>query len=771
MKKFLIYSIIFLSVFVGTATCVIYNGYSSYTKNQEDNPQTENIIQESALSSLATNVMNSENYSGTISISDSNNTTNFNGEFAYCNSGAISVQLNLAGVVGNSAISAELTYLDSEAYLTVCGQKVYVSTSDLATAVNTLLVSINTTSNSNFPKLDMEFAESLLSDIKTTPYGTGYLLQLSLPNICDCFIKTDENYVPTQILVTGLNLNNNTYTINILASQTHKDITTPAKEEFLDASPLLGYLPYAINTLTQKNLAVSGTIFLGGTKVKINAYLGNSNMIIGDLTLDQLTAKFQLSSGFLIVDLYGVTFKLSYSEVLELVNLYFPSSNTSELSIDQLINSIYLSATIDNDKIVAINANVKNIFLNLEIGQTLTHPQELDDTNALTKKDLSNTIDSFKNILSSYYSVDVNASLNGIGLSGNAYVELNENLSSLNALYFDGKLNGYDLVLIHSNNGTTYLKFAENKIKLQNTSLEKTLEILSSFIDVPTSSLSLDNINLEDILSSLTLSGRKISVNTNNISATLTSNVNSYKLVADLSNGTILGTIFPGEKSYSRILNHINPTEFKSYDELPSLLTALKNTTQKKSLHFSGNIDISILTMMTYKNISVDITYDKHLNKTQIILTNLPTDSLITYLSNAHYYDHTCIITIQHDTISIVSSVKLRLTNRTVNLTNKSINISDFKIDNLADILCMRQSVIDLIKDNLSGETPDIISNLTSDCIDVLRHNTLVDLKNFVPDAFTHLLVEFYYDTEITKATLHCNINSILFVNIVLKSE
>lgn len=771
MKKFLIYAIIFLSIFVGTATCVVYNGYSSYTKEQGNDSQTEDIIQESALSELATVVMNSESYSGTITIQDTNNQTYFDGNFSYLNAGSIAVQLELNGSVNDNSISADLTYLDGEVFLTVCGQKVYVSTSDLSTAVNTLLSSINTTSDSNFPKLDMEFAESLLSDITTTPYGNGYLLQLSLSNICDCFIKTNSNYVPTQILVTGLNLNDNTYTINILASQTHKDIQAPAKEEYLDASPILGYLPYAINTLTQKDLSVCGTLYLGDTKATVQAYFGNKNMIIGSLSFGQLSADFQLSDEYLIVNLYGTTFKLSYTEVLELINLYFPSANTSGLSINQLIDSICFSATIYKDKIVAINASVENINIDLEMGQTFSIPQQLDVSSTLTKKDLVTAIESFKNILSTTYSIDVTANFDDINLSGNAYLELSDSLTALNNLYFKGKLNGYELLLVYSNSGTTYLKFAENKIKLQNTSLEKTIEILLSFVNTNTISPSLNNITLANILSNLTLSGRKIDFNFNGVSATLTSNITSYKLQASFSSGNVSGTIFPNEKSYSRIKNDITASEFKSYDELPSLLTVIKNTTQKQNLHFSGNIDISILTIMTYKNISVDVTYDKNLNKTQITLSNLPTDSLITYLSNAHYHNHTCVITIQHDTISIVSTVKLQLTNRTINLTNKSFNLSEFKIDNLTDIFCIRQSIINLIKNNLSGESPDIVSNLTSDCIDVFKHNTLVNLKNFVPDVFTHLLVEFYYDTEITKATLHCNINSILFVNIVLKSE
>lgn len=771
MKKFLIYSIIFLSIFVGTATCVIFNGYNNYVQNQESISESESLIKESAISSLATNVMNSENYSGEIVISDNNNSTYLTGNFAYCNQGSIAVYLNLNGTIGSAPITAELTYLNGEVFLTLCGQKAYVSSTDLTTAINTLLASINTTTNSNLPKLDMAYAESLLSDIKTTPYGNGYLLQLSLPNICDCIIKTDANYLPTQILVTNLSLAGNTYTINITATPTHKDIAPLDKTDYWNASNILGYLPYAINTLTQNNLSVSGIINLGDTPVKITAYFGNKNMIIGSLSLNQLTADFQLSDGYLVVDLYGTTFKLSYSEVLDLINQYFPSANTNELSIDQLLNSIGISAVVENNKIVAINASVENIDISLEIGTTLIIPKPINSSNTLSKQALTTTIESFKNIISTTYSIDVTASLNALTLSGNAYIELNETFNGLNTLYFEGKLNGYELLLVHSINGETYLRFAENRIKLQNTSLEKTLEILFSLTGTETSSFDINSLDLENILKSLTLSGRKISLNMDEISATITSNQTSYRFTASTKAGYINGTLFPSEKSYSRIKNKLNPSEYKSYSELPSLLTAITNTAKKSNLHYSGNIDISILYMATYKNIAVDILYDKNLNKTQIVLNNLPTDSVLTYLSDAYYYNHTCTITIQHDSISIYSTAKLKLTNRPLELANKTLNIADFKIDNLKDILCMRESIVNLIKDNISGETPDIISNLTTDCIDVLKHNTLINLKNFVPDVVTHLLVEFYYDTEITKATLHCNVNSILFVNMVLEER
>ena len=82
MKKFIICTIIFLSVFLGTATCVVVNGYNSYQQNKDNHISTLNKNPNSSvLTSLASNVLSLEEFSGEFTLKD-NKSINLSGTFA-----------------------------------------------------------------------------------------------------------------------------------------------------------------------------------------------------------------------------------------------------------------------------------------------------------------------------------------------------------------------------------------------------------------------------------------------------------------------------------------------------------------------------------------------------------------------------------------------------------------------------------------------------------------------------------------------------------------
>ena len=74
MRKILICLITFICVFAGTTACVVFNGYVNYEKEKQEaelnNTQPDNTV----LTSLADNVLNSEYYTGDLLITNKTNT-------------------------------------------------------------------------------------------------------------------------------------------------------------------------------------------------------------------------------------------------------------------------------------------------------------------------------------------------------------------------------------------------------------------------------------------------------------------------------------------------------------------------------------------------------------------------------------------------------------------------------------------------------------------------------------------------------------------------
>ena len=765
MKKFILYTIIFLSLFVGTATCVIANGYSNYI--EQENNSTTAITEDSPLTSLASSVLNSENYSGNISISDSENSTDLNGTFSYINNGELSFQLTLSGSIYNTKIETDVRYIEEQIFIEFNNKKFMLTTNDLLSALNGVISSINTTADSSLPTIDMNYAQSLLSNITTSQLGNGYLIQAKLPNICDIYITADNNYIPSQILVTNLSIDNKQFTINIKGYQTLVQIEKPVKNEFLNINPVLSYISPAINTITQGNLCVAGTVDINGTAIQTKAYYINNNLIIGEFSYNNLCAQFQIKDGFLYIKLYNNVFKLTFQDITELINKYIPKTFTTEpTTSNDILNKLNIIPTIENDKFTKIDATYDNLSLSLEIGKTIYIPEEISSANYLNKNDIIALIDGFKNIISNEYSLDLALNYNNIDIFGNAYLKINDQFSSIKSLYFSGKILNIDTTIIYGET-ESYIKIQNNKIKLQNTSLTKIIEILSAEIsNINGSTITLPTTIDVSILNNLHINGRTITYEDQNISAKIISYVNSYKLTASMKNAQLTATIYPSDNCYARIIKNINTAEYKSFDNTPDLLSALLNTINKNELNISGNIDIKILDM-TYKNISVDIKTNKSTGKIVIKLDNLPTDSILTYLSNTYYKNQKSVITIQNNKVSIYTTVILRATNKTVCIANKTVELSEFGLDNLYDILSVRKPIINKLKGNSSGGSGHF-TNLTTDCLDIYKNYATIDLSQIMPNENINLNVQFNYTNEIKTAMLLCNINDLITFKINL---
>lgn len=768
MKKFLLYLIIFVSLFVGTATCVVVNGYSEYQKKLAETPAIEVAAENTVLTSLASNILNSESYSGQISFTDNLNKTDLSGTFSYINKDGISAQIKLNGHVNAFKINADIILLNNQIYLEFNGSKFKLSTNDIMLAVNAVISSINTGAGSDLSEIDTSALTSLLSDIVTTEYGSHYIITATIPNLCSIYIKTNTEYIPNQILVNNINLGGAIYTLNITASQNKVDINPVETNNYFNISPALNYISPVINTFTQGNLSLGGTLDINGTKINIRAYYNSKTKLIsGNIKYGELKLDYQFDGKYIYINLYSNIYKFTIDEVIDLINDLNLTQNSTELNISNLLENININPTVKNDKLTACVVSYKTITFDFEIGKTLYIPTPFNTEDCQSATDLKNLITSYKNIISTNYSIDLALTYNDISINGRAYIGIDNNFKGINSIAFEGKINNFDTMIAYTPT-TSYLKLGENKIKLENSALKEVLNTLFEMLGKNGTAIS-NTLDLDiSLLNNITLDGRKITFSKDNINIQLNSHQNSYRLTANIDGVHFSLNLLPNSTTYSYIVKNINANDFKSFDEIPNLLNAIKNTLNLKTMHYSGNIDIKILGI-TYKNIGVDININQNINCYEIVLSNLPTDSIVTYLKTSCYKDQTSKITIQNNNVSIYTTVTHRLTNKTTCITNKTISIDDFSLDNLYDIMSMKKSIINKLKN--SSNASSFSSNLTTDVINVYKNSTTANLTNLAPSLFNDLSVEFCYDKTITQAKLSLNIKDVFNVNITLTKQ
>ena len=759
MKKFLLYFIVFISLFLGSATCVIVNGYSNYQKQLSENPQIGSGAENTILTSLASNVLNSECYSGNIEFNDNKNSTAISGNFSYINNNGISAQINLTGSVNNFKFNSSIILLKNQLYLEFNGSKFTLNTNDILTALNAVISSVNSGSGSELSEIDPSALTSLLGDIKTTEYGSEHIITANIPNICNIYIKTNSEYIPNQILVTNLSFGTSTYTLNITATQKKVEITDVNHEDFINISPAIDYIAPILNTCTQGNLSMSGTLDIAGTILNIRTYYNNTTKLLsGHLTLGELILYYQFDGKYVYIDLYSNKFKFTIDEIGELLNILGLSTN-KQLDVNEIIKQIEITPTIKSDKLTACAISYQNTTFDFTIGKTLYIPKTFSTEDCGTIKDLKNLITSYKNAISNNYSLDIALKYNSIEVSGKVYVNIENSFGSINQICFDGKINNYHTLIIY-NPTTTYIKLGNNKIKLQNTALKDVVNSVFELINQNGTAISSSlDINLT-LLNNITISGKKITFSKDNINISITSYQKSYELNANIDGVMAAATIYPNSTSYQYIKNKINPDEYKSFDNAPNLINALKNTLKDNLIQYYGNISIKILDF-EYQNIGVDLKIDQSIGKITITLSNLPTDGILTNLRSSCYKNHTSQITIYNGNVSIYTTVTHRVTNKTACLANKTIPINSFGLDNLYDIFAMRKTIINTIK---SSESSDFSSNLTTDAIEIYKNSTVVNLLNIAPKFFSDMSIEFCYDQKINQATFICNLKSVLSV-------
>ena len=161
---------------------------------------------------------------------------------------------------------------------------------------------------------------------------------------------------------------------------------------------------------------------------------------------------------------------------------------------------------------------------------------------------------------------------------------------------------------------------------------------------------------------------------------------------------------------YKHYISEFNPEYYTDFSDIPSTTSALVNAL-KQGKTMSGNIrltldkilfvntdivimDIGITVKSIYKNGNLGF---------EINLTNLPTNSLITDLSNGKYSNHQSLIQIAGNSIRIRRAAIEKASGKTIIAVDKKINITELSTINLYDILGIKKSIVSKFNSGSAG--------------------------------------------------------------------
>lgn len=766
MKKFLLYLTLFISVFIGVTSCVVVNGYNNYlkAKNEIDNTTTT-TDDNTVLTSIASGVMNSTNYIGTISLTDTEGNTTVAGDFNYINNDSMSVEINLSGNLNNYNFNLNAYLIAGKIYISLNDIKLCVSTDDLTSALKEVMEVINQNAGIT-SSFDINNAQDLLSNITTTEFENGYCVTAKIPELCDIYVVTNSEYLPSQIIVTNLKLNENKYTLKIYGETTEKNISPINLNEYFEIGELCSYIKPAINTFNISNLGISGTIELNGSKITINAIKTSNNNLIGKLNYNNLDVNFELKDGYGLISYNNIKLKFNYSEINELLNLFVDTNTVSgsTININDLLSNLTIDTTIKNEKITNIVINHKTLTLDLSFAKSFKTYNPISEDGALSVTDVKNTVYYFSNLYTNKFSVNISANIKNVPAYGRLYIETATDYSKITSIVFDGYINNLP-AYINFNDKLCLVNINNNKVKLQNASVLKLLDTIKSLVPQFDFSSINNEFNLESIIENVKLNNNVIEYSDGKLSAKLISYNTEFKLTIATEYGKISATILPNETCYNKQLTNDVINDYNNFDELPSLINATTNTLNQDTIQFSGNINIK-LKDFNYRNIGISILRIKKTGEVKITLSNLPTDFILTYVNPIYYKNQKCVLTILNNKISIYTTIEHRITGRITTICNKTINASELSVNNLYDILSMRKSIIKIMDTTSANEKFN--TNLSTDLIKIYNDYSTIDLKTIASNVFTNATIQFNYDTKIKSIIANLCIKNFIYINISL---
>ena len=765
MKKFIICTIIFLSVFLGTATCVVVDGYYNYEHNKSN--QSTSPVQNpnsSVLTSLASNVLGLEQFSGEFTLKD-NNSINLSGTFAIENKSSQIIDVTIKGNCGTYIVDADIQYKNNLIFISFNNSKIKMSTNDIKEAINAITEVIETESTAKLPKIDTNTLLGFLDKIVITETKTGQIIELNVPNLCDLYLLTNKESIPTHILINNINVANNKFSLEVNCKQ-QTNIAQINEEEYLSLSPAIEYIKPTLLALNENNLAISGQIIFNGNTFFIDSTIENKSKMSGKVSFGNYSLLFELKNEYLLVELFGKVFKLTLDdapEILSLLSTLQTNTAIEQTDLKTIISNLTIKPYVKNDKLSAIDITAENFDATFEISKTYFDAISIEEVETKSIKDLQVAINNFKNIISNEYSLDID--INNTTLTANGSLYLSHNNTNLEKLYFVGNI--LDIpTSIYIEKNYSYCNINNLKFKLTNQSINNIANIVLSIISNPETTLDLSILEELKFINNIDFNGKTIKYKTTDISAEISSYNSFYKAKINFDNSTITSTIYPNG-TYKYLGKSLVKEEYKDYSEVSDLLSATIKTFEENQLQYHGNISLNLFDI-TIKDVGIDVSVDRNENKLDIILTNLPNNSILTYLSSINYVGQTCHLTITEHTVKIYTTTTTRLTGREVVLANKTIPLSEFSIDNLYDILCLRKSYINLIEKKTNQSTT---INISTDMLDINKDETILILSDFVKTFASDLTIKIKHENSIENLFGLLNIHDFIKVSINLNKK
>lgn len=765
MKKFIICTIIFLSVFLGTATCVVVDGYYNYEHNK--NNQSTAPVQNpnsSVLTSLASNVLGLEQFSGEFTLKD-NNSINLSGTFAIENKSSQIIDVTIKGNCGTYIVDADIQYKNNLIFINFNNSKIKLSTNDIKEAINAITEVIETESSAKLPKIDTNTLLGFLDKIVITETETGQIIELNVPDLCDLYLLTNKESIPTHILINNINVANNKFSLEVNCKQ-QTNIAQINEEEYLSLSPAIEYIKPTLLALNENNLAISGQIIFNGNTFFIDSTIKNKSKMSGKVSFGNYSLLFELKNNYLLVELFGKVFKLTLDdapEILSLLSTLQTNTAIEQTDLKTIISNLTIKPYVKNDELSAIDITAENFDATFEISKTYFDAISIEEVDTKSIKDLQAAINNFKKIISNEYSLDID--IKNANLTANGSLYLSHNNTKLEKLYFLGNILDTP-TSIYIENNYSYCNINNLKFKLTNQSINNIANIVLSIISNPETTLDLSILEELKFINNIDFNGKTIKYKTTDISAEISSYNSFYKAKINFDTTTITSTIYPNG-TYKYLSKSLVKEEYKDYSEVSDLLSATIKTFEENQLQYHGNISLSLFDVKI-KDVGIDVSVDRNDNKLDIILTNLPNNSILTYLSSINYVGQTCHLTITEHTVKIYTTTTTRLTGREVVLANKTIPLSEFSIDNLYDILCLRKSYINLIEKKTNQSTT---INISTDMLDINKDETILILSDFVKTFASDLTIKIKHENSIENLFGLLNIHDFIKVSINLNKK
>lgn len=737
LKRTIFNICLMILAFFATGAIVVYNNYYHFeietenNINSNQNQQTATESEESKfLNNLLSTIMTAENLSGTVLINGDGNTA-VEGRIYYDSTSTNSLYTKIDGIYKDNSINLTAGMVKDKLYVNFLGTKFAINTQN---ALNAVLELIGGTTSGDFSSvLNLDTLKELLEDMTITKNENGgKTIKITIPDFTTLTIIANAKDFPTIIKTGVVTLGSERISLTILLDQTAStipSISTKQYTEFLIDESTTAIITTFMNIIQTGGVKLTGGLSVNNSSVaSISAVIDSSLNVKLSILSDIATADFYYYNGNFYLEILGSKIKVDAKGISQYFSSVFGANTTSSTpkitmlnstTFEVLNNKIAISAT--NGNIVDLSITGKNYVLNLNlVGEKCSFNFTDNGFSSISFSSICNLTQNLQTHLNaSEFDLIFNGSIGNYDSTIYGYAKL-DNLNSLDKLTINAFI-GSSHFAIYYKNGWYYLNTGSAKVKYSVDALDGLLSYLSS-------NLNLSAIEMQDIaelleelqLKVLLKSGTRITFQTTY--GNLTTDVYDENIDITTKGLNIGGTnisgkikITPNSNYYSKYLAQIVPDSYNDLSSTTNLVKAVENSLKNNS-SLSGKMTLSLgkilgfNTNITLVDLDVKIrsVYKSGKLGIEVVLENLPTNTLLTDYSSIFYSNHKVTLQFVGGEMRIYRTIYGRTTKKTFVETSKVIKLSDFSTDTIKDIFGIKSSIIKKFNSASSGENLNI---------------------------------------------------------------